>query len=106
VRELELLPRARVVLCLGAFAWDAALRLTTALGDTLAPRTGRRPRFGHGAELPGARYVLLGCYHPSQQNTFTGRLTEPMLDAILTRTRELVELPLERGRANARRLGG
>ena len=95
VRELELLPRARVVLCLGAFAWDAALRLTAALGDTLASRTGRRPRFGHGAELPGARYVLLGCYHPSQQNTFTGRLTGPMLDAILTRTRELAELPRE-----------
>src|SRR6516162_1176837 len=106
VRELELLPRARVVLCLGGFAWDAALRLTAALGDTLAPRTGPRPRFGHGAELWRARYVLLGCYHPSQQNTFTGRLTEQMLDAILTRTRELVELPLERGRANARRLGG
>jgi uracil-DNA glycosylase len=96
VRELELLPRTRVVLCLGAFAWDAALRLTAALGDTLTPRRGPRPRFGHGAELQGARYVLLGCYHPSQQNTFTGRLTEPMLDAILTRTRELAELPLER----------
>ena len=95
VRELELLPRARVVLCLGGFAWDAALRLTAALGDTLAPRTGPRPRFGHGAELWRARYVLLGCYHPSQQNTFTGRLTERMLDAILTRTRELAELPLE-----------
>ena len=95
VRELELLPRARVVLCLGGFAWDAALRLAAALGDTLAPPTGPRPRFGHGAELWGARYVLLGCYHPSQQNTFTGRLTEPMLDAILSRTRELAELPLE-----------
>ena len=94
-RELELLPRARVVLCLGAFAWDAALRLAAALGDALPPRTGARPRFGHAAELPGDRYVLLGCYHPSQQNTFTGRLTEPMLDAILTRTRELAELPLE-----------
>ena len=95
VRELELLPRARVVLCLGGFAWDAALRLAAALGDSLAARTGPRPRFGHGAELCGARYVLLGCYHPSQQNTFTGRLTEQMLDAILTRTRELAELPRE-----------
>jgi uracil-DNA glycosylase family 4 len=94
VRELELLPRARVVLCLGAFAWDAALRLTAALGDSLT-RPGPRPPFGHGAELRGSRYALLGCYHPSQQNTFTGRLTEPMLDAILTRTRELAELPLE-----------
>ena len=106
VRELELLPRARVVVCLGGFAWDAALRLTAALGE--APlRTGPRPRFGHGAELWRARYVLLGCYHPSQQNTFTGRLTEPMLDAILRRTRELAELPLERGGApDGRQLGG
>jgi uracil-DNA glycosylase len=98
VRELELLPRARVVLCLGAFAWDAALRLTAAV-DPTATRSGGRARFGHGAELDGVRYALLGCYHPSQQNTFTGRLTEPMLDAILTRTRELSELPLERGGA-------
>ena len=90
-RELELLPRARVVLCLGAFAWDAALRLAAALGDALPPRTGARPRFGHGAELRGARYVLLGCYHPSQQNTFTGRLTRRMLDAIFTRARELAQ---------------
>jgi uracil-DNA glycosylase family 4 len=109
VRELELLPRARVVLCLGAFAWDAALRLAAALDPTAEPRSGARARFGHGAELEGVRYALLGCYHPSQQNTFTGRLTEPMLDAILTRTRELAELPREarpvptRGEAGAAR---
>ena len=94
VRELELLARARVVLCLGAFAWNAGLRLVAELGDTFASRPGPRPRFGHGAELRGSRYVLLGCYHPSQQNTFTGKLTEPMLDTILRRTRELAELPL------------
>jgi len=79
--ELELLP-VRAIVALGGFAWDAALRLHG------PPRP--KPRFGHGAEapLPGDR-TLIGCYHPSQQNTFTGRLTEPMLDAVLARAREL-----------------
>jgi uracil-DNA glycosylase family 4 len=83
VRELELLPRARVIVCLGGFAWDAALR---ALGPEV-PRP--RPRFGHGAEVEIGRFTLLGCYHVSQQNTFTGRLTEPMLDAVFARARSL-----------------
>ena len=79
-QELELL-RPDVIVCLGAFAWDAACRL---LG--LRPK----PRFGHGAEHPtDAGPILLGTYHPSQQNTFTGKLTEPMLDAIFRRSREL-----------------
>jgi uracil-DNA glycosylase family 4 len=82
VRELELLRALRALVCLGAFAWDAALR---ALGPRLRPR----PRFAHGAEVEVAGRVLLGCYHPSQQNTFTGRLTEAMLDAVLARAREL-----------------
>jgi uracil-DNA glycosylase family 4 len=86
VRELELLEEVKVVLCLGAFAWDAALRLTSTPG---APAPRPRPRFGHGAELAGERYALLGCYHPSQQNTFTGRLTETMIDAVLLRARAL-----------------
>jgi uracil-DNA glycosylase family 4 len=89
VRELRLLADVRVILCLGAFAWDAALRLTTTLAKTPASRP--RPRFGHGAELQVKRYTLIGCYHPSQQNTFTGRLTEPMIDAVLLRARELAE---------------
>ncbi|HZL48364.1 MAG TPA: uracil-DNA glycosylase [Solirubrobacteraceae bacterium] len=96
VRELRLLGDARVILCLGAFAWDAALRLTGALTDPPAPLPRPRPRFGHGAELRGERYTLLGCYHPSQQNTFTGRLTEPMIDAVLMRARELGEAPTGR----------
>ncbi|MGI8945875.1 MAG: uracil-DNA glycosylase [Thermoleophilaceae bacterium] len=86
--ELELLEDVRVVVCLGGFAWDAALRL-------LAPALRPRPRFGHAAEheLDGGRgLLLLGCYHPSQQNTFTGRLTEPMIDAVLVRAREAAGL--------------
>jgi uracil-DNA glycosylase family 4 len=88
-REIALLRGARVVLCLGSFAWDAALRLRAAIGDPV-PRP--KPRFGHGAELPGERLTLIGSYHPSQQNTFTGRLTEPMTDAVMLRARELAGL--------------
>jgi uracil-DNA glycosylase family 4 len=89
VRELELLRDVRVIVCLGAFAWDAALRVRAALGESM-PRP--RPRFGHGAEMGAERWPLLGCFHPSQQNTFTGKLTEPMLDAVLARARELAAL--------------
>jgi uracil-DNA glycosylase family 4 len=94
-RELELLAGVRVVVCLGAFAWDAALRMLA------ARRTpGPRPRFGHGAELelPGAA-VLLGCFHPSQQNTFTGKLTPAMLDDVLLRARSVAGLDGPRRRA-------
>jgi uracil-DNA glycosylase family 4 len=87
VDELRLLPRARVIVCLGGFAWDGALRALRTLGH--APR--RKPRFGHGAEEAVGPYTLLGCYHPSQQNTFTGRLTEPMIDAVLARAAVLRE---------------
>jgi len=89
VREARLLERLRVVVCLGAFGWDAALRLRRELAGPDASPAGPRPRFGHGAEAPGEPWPLLGCYHPSQQNTFTGRLTEPMIDSVLERAREL-----------------
>jgi uracil-DNA glycosylase family 4 len=92
-RELTLLGEVRVIVCLGGFAWESALRARAALGEP-APRP--KPRFGHGAEFaprPPDRWPLLGCYHPSQQNTFTGRLTEPMLDAVLARARELAGMP-------------
>jgi uracil-DNA glycosylase family 4 len=85
-RELALLARCRTIVALGAFAWDGALRALRALGHQL-PRP--KPRFGHGAETRAAEWALLGCYHPSQQNTFTGRLTEDMLDEIFARAGEL-----------------
>jgi uracil-DNA glycosylase len=83
--ELDLV-RWRVAVALGGFGWDAVLRVTG--------WRGRKPRFGHGVEeeLPDGRR-LLGCYHVSQQNTFTGRLTEEMLDAVFLRARELVADP-------------
>jgi uracil-DNA glycosylase len=86
VRELAALDRVRVVLALGAFAWDAALATLVATGEAL-PRP--KPRFGHGAEAPIGRWTLFGSYHPSQQNTFTGKLTRAMIDAALARAIEL-----------------
>lgn len=86
VRELALLERVRVIVCLGGFGWDAALRVRVAAGH---PPLRPRPRFAHGAEADAAPLTLLGCFHPSQQNTFTGRLTPEMLDEVLLRAREL-----------------
>jgi uracil-DNA glycosylase family 4 len=96
--ELALLPRVRVLLCLGGYGWDAAVRALPALGAAV-PRP--RPRFGHGAEYAAgpAGPTLLGCFHPSQQNTFTGRLTPAMLDAVLERARELGSALREAGSA-------
>ena len=81
-REVRLLGRVRVIVGLGAFGWDAALRALAANGSSL-PRP--RPRFGHGAEVRVGPQVLLGAFHPSQQNTFTGRLSASMLEAVLRR---------------------
>jgi uracil-DNA glycosylase len=85
VDELALLEHARVLVCLGAFAWDAAQRVLD------APRP--RVRFSHGSETVVGPYTLLGSYHVSQQSTFTGRLTEPMLDAVFERARDLAGGP-------------
>jgi uracil-DNA glycosylase family 4 len=82
VRELKLLSCVRAIVCLGGFAWDAALRALRSHGAEI-PRP--RPRFAHGAEAHVDRFMLLGCYHPSQQNTFTGKLTEGMMEAVLQR---------------------
>jgi uracil-DNA glycosylase family 4 len=100
-RELRLLTGLRVIVCLGGFAWDVALRALAALEvSTQRPR----PRFGHGAEVALDGLTLLGCYHPSQQNTFTGRLTEPMLDAVLERAREVAGIGV--AQAGAARVHG
>jgi uracil-DNA glycosylase family 4 len=86
-REELALIEPKVIVCLGAFAWDAALAL-------LPERPRPKPRFGHGAELePPAGPRLLGSFHPSQQNTFTGKLTVEMTDAVFLRARELAGLP-------------
>jgi len=77
VGELISLERARAILALGAFAWDGVLRAVAELGILVRPK----PRFGHGAVATLGHWRLVGSYHPSQQNTFTGRLTEAMLDA-------------------------
>jgi uracil-DNA glycosylase family 4 len=84
-REIAALERLRVLVALGAFAWDGALRALSALGHPTRPR----PRFGHAAEASVGPFVLLGSYHPSQQNTFTGKLTPEMLDAVFERAAEL-----------------
>jgi uracil-DNA glycosylase family 4 len=85
-RELELLEGVRVLVALGSFAWDGALRAIATLGHA-APSP--RPRFTHGVETAVDPYVLLGCFHPSQQNTFTGVLTAEMTDAVFGRARDL-----------------
>jgi uracil-DNA glycosylase family 4 len=90
-RELGLLPELRVIVPLGAYAWDGTLAALRALGS-LPAAPDPRPTFGHLAEATVGRYSLLGSYHPSQQNTFTGRLTPRMLDDVLARARRLADL--------------
>jgi uracil-DNA glycosylase family 4 len=94
-RELALLaPTLRVVVALGAYGWDGALRALAGAGYGV-PKP--RPRFGHGTTVRLGRdddeVRLLGCYHPSQHNTFTGRLTPAMLDEIFTTARDLAGIP-------------
>lgn len=94
-RELTLLDRVRVVVALGQIAWNALLKRSLRVDPASSPSP--RPRFGHGAETRirirtgGASVALLASYHPSRQNTNTGRLSRPMLDAVLLRARELAE---------------
>ena len=86
VREIDALASLRSIVALGAFAWDGILRALSALGHaTPTPK----PRFGNGAEAEIGPFVLVGCFHPSQQNTFTGKLTPAMLDEVLRRAVEL-----------------
>jgi Uracil-DNA glycosylase len=86
LRELELLREVRVVVTLGAFAYEALWAGLRADGVSL-PRP--RPKFTHGLEVVTERATIVGCFHPSQQNTFTGKLTEPMIDNVFARAREL-----------------
>jgi len=92
-RELALLDRVRVVVALGQIAWNTTLQCALRVDPASLPSP--RPKFGHGAEARvriaagGARVTLLGSYHPSRQNTNTGRLTRAMLDGVLLRAREL-----------------
>jgi uracil-DNA glycosylase family 4 len=77
-RELAALPELRVVVALGSYAWDGALRAFASLGSSAKPK----PRFGHGVDAEVGPFVLVGCFHPSQQNTFTGKLTPAMIDDV------------------------
>ncbi|HEX8431663.1 MAG TPA: uracil-DNA glycosylase, partial [Longimicrobium sp.] len=89
LREIGALPDLRAIVCLGGFGWDAALRAIRGLGMELPVP---RPRFGHGVEVELAGgLTLIGSYHPSQQNTFTGRLTPAMLDDVFIAARRIVE---------------
>jgi uracil-DNA glycosylase len=87
-REIEALGSLRVIAALGAYAWDGALRALAELGTEVRPK----PRFGHAAEAALGSLTLLGCFHPSQQNTFTGKLTPSMLDDVMARARALSDL--------------
>ena len=85
-RELSLLRGVRVIVPLGAFGWEVAFRAIAAVtGVDARPR----PKFGHGAEARVGPYAVVASYHPSQQNTFTGRLTAPMLVSVLARAVEI-----------------
>jgi uracil-DNA glycosylase family 4 len=86
--ELKLLCRISVIVCLGRFAWDSAIRGLKKLSHEASQSS-----FGHAAEATVGPYVLVGSYHPSQQNTFTGRLTPAMLDTVLRRAIHLVARP-------------
>ena len=87
-RELAALEAVRVIVPLGAFGWEAAFR---AVGTVTGVDARPRPRFGHGAEARAGGYAIVGSYHPSQQNTFTRRLTMPMFVSVLNRARDLTE---------------
>lgn len=100
-RELTYLPRVKIILCLGGLGFRAALDLVCARGHALPKPL---PKFGHGVEVALEPFTLLGCYHPSQQNTFTGRLTPALIDAVLSRARQLVSGRIRRNaRASSRR---
>jgi uracil-DNA glycosylase family 4 len=85
VRELEILSAVKVAVALGSFAWDGFLMAAGMLGHRVRPK----PRFGHAHEARIGPYTLVGCFHPSQQNTFTGKVTAAMLDEVMARAWDL-----------------
>lgn len=87
-REIAALRELRVIVALGAYAWNGGLRALATLGHRRRPK----PAFSHGAEVEVGPFTLLGSYHPSQRNTFTGTLTPEMLDAVFERAVELAGL--------------
>ena len=95
-REIELLmPTAKVFVALGAFAWDALWRTLRAQSDLSDQLPTKKVAFAHGAEVIFGDRLLLASFHPSQQNTFTGKLTEPMFDNIFARARELCAIGVQ-----------
>ena len=84
--ELDLMKNVKVILALGSFGWNGVLHALGTKGIAVKPK----PKFGHGAEVEIGGYTLIGSYHPSQQNTFTGTLTEPMFDSVFTRINECI----------------
>jgi uracil-DNA glycosylase family 4 len=87
VTELRLLRRVRVIVALGGFAWDGVLRVMKAKRIVVRPK----PKFGHAATVQLGDVTMIASYHPSQQNTFTGRLTKPMLRGVFDSARKLIE---------------
>jgi uracil-DNA glycosylase family 4 len=94
-REVQALERLCVIVALGAYAWDGALRALAGVGYSVRPR----PSFGHGAEAQIGPFTLIGCFHPSQQNTFTGKLTMPMMDTVMERAAMLARAARRGARA-------
>ncbi len=87
IQEFSLLKNGKVIVCLGSFAWDGVLHVLKTLGYRPTPK----PKFSHGAEFEAGPYHVIGSFHPSQQNTFTGKLTEPMFDAGFRRVSALLK---------------
>jgi uracil-DNA glycosylase family 4 len=89
IEEFALLPKIQIIVALGAFAWDGSLQVLKQLGHE--PEQKKKPQFGHLHEATIGPYQLLGCYHPSQQNTFTGKLTTESFDKVWQRVRQLLD---------------
>lgn len=87
MEELGSSSRFKVIVCLGKFAWDGVLLALSKMNGEIRPK----PTFGHNVQVSVFSYFLIGSYHPSQQNTFTGRLTEPMLDSVFTAARQQIK---------------